>query len=235
MQNGWIKIHRKIQDKCYYKKSAYVHLWLHLLLNANHEPKEFMWNNNILVVKEGQLLTGRKELAVKTGLAETTVERILDFLEKDHQIGQQKTTKFRLITILNWRTYQKEDNKRTTDGQQADTNKNIKNNKKYIADVPSAPWCLEEKLQDMEKTPNSYLDIIATFIREKPVKIENSKQLSNVISRYCRIAKKMEGAYTNKQIFSVAERIKKDNEMKKRKGQEEIDYSLETFYKYLTK
>jgi len=131
MNNGWIKIHRKLKDKGYYRKSQYVHLWLHLLLSANHETKEFMWNNNIIFIKEGQLLTGRKQLSHETGISQTTVERILKMLENGHQIGQQKTTKYRLITILNWTTYQKTDSKtdskRTTSGQQADTNKNDKN------------------------------------------------------------------------------------------------------------
>ena len=131
MNNGWIKIHRKLRDKGYYRKSQYVHLWLHLLLSANHETKEFMWNNNIIFIKEGQLLTGRKQLSHETGISPTTVERILNMLENEHQIGQQKTTKYRLITIINWTTYQKKDSKtdskRTASGQQADTNKNDKN------------------------------------------------------------------------------------------------------------
>ena len=86
----------------------------------------------------------------------------------------------------------------------------------------------------MESKPNSYLDVIATFIREKPVKVENSAQLSNVITRYCRVAKKLAGAYTNEQIFKTVEDIKKDNLKRKQKG-DEIDYTLETIYKYLTK
>ena len=87
----------------------------------------------------------------------------------------------------------------------------------------------------MEEIPNSYLDIIATFIREKPVKAENSRQLSEIISRYCRVAKRLSGAYTNEQIFDTVKKIKVDNELRQRRGQEEIDYTLETIYKYLTK
>ena len=114
--NGWVKLHRKITDKGYYRNSMYVHLWVHLLINANHEAKEFMWNNNIIVINEGQLVTGRKQLSEQTGISETTIERILELFEKDGQIGQQKTTKYRLITILNWKEYQITDNKRTTNG-----------------------------------------------------------------------------------------------------------------------
>lgn len=131
MNQGYIKLHRKILEKGYYKKSQYIHLWVHLLLIANHKSNEFMWNNEIIIIKEGQLITGRKQLSEDTGISESTIERILKLLENEHQIEQQKTTKYRVITILNWSKHQKVDikrnNRRTTDGQQTDTNNNDKN------------------------------------------------------------------------------------------------------------
>lgn len=145
MENGWIKLHRKIKEKGYYNKPNYVFLWIHLLLSANHEPKEFMWNGNIIMLKEGQIITGRKKLALETGIAESTIEDILKMLEREHQIQQQKTTKYRLITIVNWGEYQKSnstsDSEATTSRQQADTNKNnnnIKNVRKEITEHSSA-------------------------------------------------------------------------------------------------
>ena len=87
----------------------------------------------------------------------------------------------------------------------------------------------------MEKKPNSHLDIIASFIREKGVKIENSKQLSTVITRYCKVAQQLAGAYTNEQIFGAVKKIKSDNAWRLKKGQQEVDYTLETILKQLTK
>lgn len=132
---GWIKIHRKIKDKGYYKKSEYIHLWIHLLLEANRDAKEFMWNGSVMKLKSGQFITGRKSLSSETGINESKVERILKVFENEQQIEQQKTTKFRLITIKNWSDYQKIEqqidqqvnNKRTTSEQQLNTNKNIEN------------------------------------------------------------------------------------------------------------
>lgn len=122
--NGWIKLHRKLLDKGYWDRSQYVHLWLHLLLSANHKPKEYMTNGNIILIKEGQLLTGRKQLSLATGIPQTTIEDILKVFEKEQQIRQQKTTKYRLITILHWKEYQESDIKPTSSRHQADTNKN---------------------------------------------------------------------------------------------------------------
>jgi hypothetical protein len=103
-----------------------------------------------------------------------------------------------------------------------------------LAGASPAPFNIEEKLQKMEKIPNSYLDIIASFIREKPVRVENSKQLSAVISRFARVSQKLSGAYTNEQIFGAAEKIKKDNKRRENRG-DDIDWTLETVFKTLTK
>lgn len=129
MENGWIKLHRRVVDKGFYKKSQYFHLWVHLLLSANHQPKEFMWNGNIILIKEGQMITGRQQLSEDTGIPESTIQDILKFLETQHQIQQQKTNKYRLITIVNWVKHQnsntKSNNTPTSSQQHADTNKNV--------------------------------------------------------------------------------------------------------------
>jgi len=66
-----------------------------------------MFNGETIRLKPGQLITGRKELSKRTGIHESTIERALTFFEKtEQQIEQQKTTRNRLITILNWDMYQ---------------------------------------------------------------------------------------------------------------------------------
>lgn len=148
MNSGYIKLHRRILENPIAQKPNYAWLWTTLLLLANHKEHKFMWNKDIILIKEGQLLTGRKELSKQTGIPTTTIERILEMLENGHQIEQQKTTKFRIITILNWGKYQSKDNKtdsisdnkRTTNGQQTDTyknDKNVKNDKNTILATPS--------------------------------------------------------------------------------------------------
>lgn len=140
MENGWIKLHRKINENPIFKRSSYFHLWVALLLNANHKDNKMIWNGNLIVIKEGQLITGRKSLSEETGIPESTIEDILGYLETQQQIQQQKTTKYRLITILNWKDYQhsdiKSNNKTTTKQQQADTNKND-NKDKNVKNIPN--------------------------------------------------------------------------------------------------
>lgn len=121
-----------------FKNGNHLRVWLYLLLKANHKADKIMWNGGTLEVKEGQLVTGRKAISLDTSISESSIERALKYLEIEQQIEQQKTTKFRLITIIKWKEYQvkensRTDNKRTTNGQQTDTNKNdkkVENDKK---------------------------------------------------------------------------------------------------------
>jgi hypothetical protein len=133
--DGWIKLHRKLLDNCIAKKPAYLSLWVILLLMAQHKESTFIWNNKKQVLKKGQLITGRKSLSKRTGIAESQIYKILNFFEMEQQIEQQKTNKFTLITIVNWNAYQQEEqvteqqgnNKVTTKRQQSNTYKNVKN------------------------------------------------------------------------------------------------------------
>ncbi|MDQ3158791.1 MAG: hypothetical protein M3P98_01475 [bacterium] len=101
--------------------------------------------------------------------------------------------------------------------------------------IPLTVEMLEERLTKMESEEGSALDIIATYIREKPVHIENSKQLSLTIGRFARIAKAAEGAYTNKEIMTAIDDIKKDNQDRERKGQAPVNWTVETIIKTLIK
>ena len=130
MEQGWVKIHRKLLENPIIKKGSYLSLWLVLLLKATHKESKFMWNSEVIIIKEGQLLTGRQELSKSTGIPESTVEDILKYLEKQQQIQQQKYTKFSVITIVNWKTYQKPVENPTPKQQQSNTYKNVKNEKK---------------------------------------------------------------------------------------------------------
>ncbi len=124
MVDGFILVWRKLMDKGYYKKSHYIHLWLHLLFKANFKKTNFIWNGKEVILERGQFLTGRKKLSEETGIRPGTIENILKMFENEHQIKQQKTNLFRIITIINYDKMQKlnnnNDNEMTTNEQQND-------------------------------------------------------------------------------------------------------------------
>ena len=169
---GYIQLHRRLLNKGFYKRSEYVHLWIHLLLRANHAETEFLFHGKTIKLKPGQFVTGRKVLSAETGIQETTIERILELLENDQQIGQQKTNRNRVITILNWGQYQKTDNQRTTSGQPADTNNNNNNDNnkpKPPARAPERPLTKTQPipLPEVEPVPNA--DLTRFFDLFKPI------------------------------------------------------------------
>ena len=139
--SGWIKLHRKFCEKAFYSKdSEKVHLWVHLLMSANHAGKEELLGGKPFFCASGQFTTGRKQLSRETGISESKIERILTYFEKiEQQIKQQKTSTNRLISILNWGQYQQSEqqieqqvnNDRTTSEQQVNNDRtHLKNERK---------------------------------------------------------------------------------------------------------
>ena len=116
--HGWIKLYRCLLDDAVCQKSAYFHLWVTLLLLANHKEHEFIFNNEIHTVTPGQFITGRKKLSHLTGIPETTIRRILKCFENGHMIRRKITPKYTVITITKWEKYQSELPDRDTGGHQ---------------------------------------------------------------------------------------------------------------------
>lgn len=141
MNEGWIKIHRKLARWEWYTCSKTVHLFLHLILNANH--KDGKWKGR--TIKRGQLVTGRKALSAQTGISEQSIRTCLQNLQNAKNVTSKSTNKNTIITICNYDDYQgveteanqqinqptnqQTTNKQPATNQQLTTNKNVKNNK----------------------------------------------------------------------------------------------------------
>ena len=128
---GFITIHRQLMESAVYKDSHAVHLWLHLLLKANHKENEFIMNGKLITVKRGQILTGRKALSAETGIQESKITRLLSLFEKMQMIEQQTNNRNRLVTVLSYDKFQageqQVNNTRTTGEQLVNTNNNVNN------------------------------------------------------------------------------------------------------------
>jgi len=131
MSDGWITLHRKLKGSSFYKDSQAVHLWVHLLISANHKECEIIRGNKVYKIKRGELLTGRKLLSSETGINESKLQRLLKVFEKCHMIEQQTTNVNRLISVINYDQYQTSEqqtnSKRTASEQQVNTNNNVNN------------------------------------------------------------------------------------------------------------
>jgi len=126
MNEGWIKIYRKFSDWEWFNISEMVHLFIYLLINANHQDGE--WRG--IIVKRGQILTGLNSLNESTKISVQTLRTCLKRLEKTKEINIQSTNKYSIITICKYDDYQseqqttnKQTNKQLTFNQQTTNNK----------------------------------------------------------------------------------------------------------------
>jgi hypothetical protein len=137
VNNGFIKLFRCIEDSFFWNDSQAVHLWIQLLLSANHRDKEMLLSGEKVIIKSGHFVCSRNTLSLKTGINESKVHRILKVFESEQMIEQQMNSKYRMISISNWNKYQGSEqvseqqmnSRRTADEQQMNTNNNDKNDK----------------------------------------------------------------------------------------------------------
>lgn len=144
---GFVKLHRKLLENPIVCKDAdHLAVWVWLLLNAVWDERSVTFSGERLILKPGQLTTGRKVIASELNISESKVQRILKMFENEHQIEQRTDHQCRLISIVSWDKYQiseqrveqRVDNDRTTSEQRVNTNKESKNirNKELLSYAP---------------------------------------------------------------------------------------------------
>lgn len=106
MTKGFASIHRKMIDLPFYKDSQAIHLWVHIILKANHEPASIITNVGEVVLGRGQLITGRKALESETGIPADRVKYLLNKFEKLCMIERLSNKHFTKITVVKYDEYQ---------------------------------------------------------------------------------------------------------------------------------
>jgi len=125
---GWIKIHRSILDWEWYRDINTKILFLHLLLKANHKDR----NYQSLIVKRGQLLTGRLQLSMDLGLSERQIRTSLTKLKTTSELTIETNSKGSVITIVNYDSYQIIEDERPALSPQSDQQTTTNNNNKKL-------------------------------------------------------------------------------------------------------
>ena len=140
---GYIKLHRKILENAIFRKPKVSHLFNYCLLRANWSDKTICWNGQPLVVERGSFITGRRQIALETGLSEQNVRYALRTLHQFSMVkrsSDKSTSKFSYLTVCNYNDYQhledegnQQSNQQVTSNQpgsnqEVTTDKNKKNN-----------------------------------------------------------------------------------------------------------
>lgn len=115
----WIKIHDSLLKWEWYGDVNMMALWLHLLLNANYKDKR--WQG--IIVKRGQLVTGRAKLSKELGISERSVRTCLNRLKTTNEIAIKTTNKYSIITICKYEDYQLNENDTDQQNDQQNANK----------------------------------------------------------------------------------------------------------------
>lgn len=133
--HGWVINWRKIEDWEWYTTPHMAHLFQHLIRRANHENRKWQGVN----IKRGQLVTSLESLRVQTGISVRSLRTCLVKLLSTGEITQITTSRYRKITICNYKGYQdrllwsdKPEGKQTTSDRQTTdkrptTNNNVNN------------------------------------------------------------------------------------------------------------
>jgi hypothetical protein len=149
MNNGWIKLHRKLLDsEIWDKPSDWLKVWIYLMLEVDRNT--------------GELKTSYAKIALDCKVAEGIVKRVL---ERARQCADIETIRVRhgvVVLVLNYAQYQesqktqKADTRRTESRQRADKEPNV-----YKQEVRS------KKEEEEYNTTNVVLEPEAQYGNEK--------------------------------------------------------------------
>ena len=164
MNEGFIKIYRKMLEWEWYSDTNTKILFIHCLLLANWEDKK--WRGQI--IKRGQFFSSIRHLAKALCLSAMQVRVSLDRLKVTNEITNKSQTNGTLITIVKYEDYQqveKRNNKRITNeitnGQQTD-NKRVTTTKE-----------LKEEEEEEEEEINIEFSVFWNLYNKKKGSIDN--------------------------------------------------------------
>ncbi|HDW0968789.1 TPA: DNA replication protein [Enterobacter hormaechei subsp. xiangfangensis] len=179
---GFALLHRKIMDVPFYKDAEAAHLWVHLLLRANHEQTLVSTDVGDVICERGEFITGRNTLAMETGL---TADRVKSLLRKFQSLGMITTksnNRFTVLKVVKYDEYQS--NFCPADVQPVSS-------AKAVVPMPEAAECPAD-VQPVS-TDNNILNNSLTNVREsasaaeKPEQKKPSLSCEQVVEVYHRV------------------------------------------------
>jgi hypothetical protein len=185
---GWIKLHRKFLDWEWYQDGNTMRVFLHLLLTANFEDKK--WNG--MIIRRGQLVTGRKKLSEELQLSERAIRTCITRLKTTSELSVKTTNKYSIITICNYESYQEV---LTTNDQQNDqqavqqttTTKEIKKKEDPPKVPPKQKFDVPENL-DTPKFRKVWLEEWVPYRKERNLSTYKPRGLKAALSGLDRMA-----------------------------------------------
>ncbi|CUO43178.1 MULTISPECIES: hypothetical protein [Clostridium] len=150
MAEGWIKLHRAIQEHWLWDDEPFTRgqAFIDLLLMVNHKDKKIMFNGELIEVKKGSKITSLRQLSDRWKWSTNKVKKYLEQLQKDGMINYKSDNKKTLLTIENYGVYQGQGN--TEETQKEHRSDTEENQKKFKSDA-------EENQKKTNKNDKEYI------------------------------------------------------------------------------
>ena len=106
---GWVSIHRGIQDNWLWKDErefSRLEAWLDILLNVNHTPKKVLIKNTLIEVGRGESLRSLDTWGKRWNWNKSRVRRFFNLLQKDSMIVTKNVRVTTLLTVCKYDSYQ---------------------------------------------------------------------------------------------------------------------------------
>ncbi len=104
IDNGYIKLHRKMLQWEWYNDITTFRVFMHCLLMANWKDGRFMGYD----IPRGSFATSYSSLAKQTSLTVKQIRTSLEHLKRTQEVAVKRTPKFSIITVINYCQYQDE-------------------------------------------------------------------------------------------------------------------------------
>lgn len=102
IDEGYIKLHRKMLTWEWYTDINTKAVFLHCLFKANWKDGRYRGQ----IIKRGSFVTGRKKLAKELGLTEREIRTALEHLKSTNELTIKTTNRYSIITVVNYGLYQ---------------------------------------------------------------------------------------------------------------------------------
>jgi hypothetical protein len=102
MNTGWIKLYRSILDWEWWSDRNTRDLFVYCLIRANHESVN--WRGH--AIAPGQFVTTIRSLAIECGLTVRETRTALSHLISTHELTQETTHDYSILTVCNYDKYQ---------------------------------------------------------------------------------------------------------------------------------
>lgn len=113
LESGYVRIFRSFLNWEWYDDANTMRVFLHLILTANWEPKE--WHGK--EIQRGQRVTSYASLSSELKISVKSVRTAINHLKRTGEVAILTTHEYSIITIKNYEMYQDVANQTANEGQ----------------------------------------------------------------------------------------------------------------------